>query len=372
MSKKPIKCFIAMAFDREDCDDLYDRQIFPLIRQMGLIPIRVDKRQHKEDLNVFIIKQLENSDIILADLTYARPSVYYEAGFAERIVPVVYTARKDHLNRAQSDDRFRVHFDLQMKKIISWSDPKDLTFALRLKKRISYLIGPIQKRREIDEKAELSRKAFLSLSVVKRCQLVNKIFESRLNTKRFWVKSLGRLDYIKAEELTPAICMVGAKMIDNKCLLCIIISAESISKKQIYKTVNSVKVSSLVSTLKSFEINEVEEHYYFCSLKKLPVSRLTSAFPHVAPYARPIEGIESFDFIEKLYKFKSRYKGKFAEDISRHLIIWLLSPLESEPDIKNKVRILIGKHSSAKSNSYTYLVREGSPISNTMISFKKR
>jgi hypothetical protein len=31
-----------------------------------------------------------------ADLRYARPSVYFEAGYAERSVPVIYTVRRDH------------------------------------------------------------------------------------------------------------------------------------------------------------------------------------------------------------------------------------------------------------------------------------
>ena len=60
------------------CDIIYAEKIFPTLKSLGLNPIKVDNRQHREDLNVFIINMLEQSEIALVDLTYARPSVYYE------------------------------------------------------------------------------------------------------------------------------------------------------------------------------------------------------------------------------------------------------------------------------------------------------
>lgn len=80
-----------------------------------MMPIRVDRKQHRDDLNNFIRRMIKECDIVLADLTYTRPSVYYEAGFAERFSPVVYTVRTDHLSRSQPDEQLRVHFDLEMK-----------------------------------------------------------------------------------------------------------------------------------------------------------------------------------------------------------------------------------------------------------------
>ena len=73
-----------MAFGREDCDTVYDRHIVPALRSLKIDPVRIDRREHKDDLNSYIIRMLRDSDIALADLTYSRPSVYYEAGFAER------------------------------------------------------------------------------------------------------------------------------------------------------------------------------------------------------------------------------------------------------------------------------------------------
>ena len=111
-----------MAFGHRDCDKVYNNHIVKVLRGMSIEPVRVDRRQHKDDLNIYIIRTLKEAEIAIVDLTYARPSVYYEAGFAERNIPVIYTVRKDHLNMSQTDDRLRVHFDLTMKKIITWSN----------------------------------------------------------------------------------------------------------------------------------------------------------------------------------------------------------------------------------------------------------
>ena len=125
-----------MAFDHADTDLLYEKQIEPVLRKNGVIPIIINRRQSNDDLNNQIIRQLKICDFCVADLTYTRPSVYFEAGFAERSVEVIYTARKDHLDRGAPEDR-RVHFDLQMKPLITWSTATDRTFGIRLEKRLS-------------------------------------------------------------------------------------------------------------------------------------------------------------------------------------------------------------------------------------------
>jgi hypothetical protein len=85
-------------------------------------------------------------------VTYARPSVYYEAGFAEREIPVIYTVRRDHLALRVDDEFgvFRVHFDLLMKNLIDWTDPSDQTFVARLARRVDEILGPIRDRLAID------------------------------------------------------------------------------------------------------------------------------------------------------------------------------------------------------------------------------
>lgn len=131
---KPV-CFIAMAFDHEDTDYLYENQILPVLKRNGIKPIIINRHQSNDDLNIQIIDQLQGADFCITDLTYARQSVYFEAGYAQRTISVIYTVRKDHLNSGQPD-HLRVHFDLQMKPLISWKSQNDPTFAERLEQRI--------------------------------------------------------------------------------------------------------------------------------------------------------------------------------------------------------------------------------------------
>jgi hypothetical protein len=84
-------------------------------------------------------------DVKKADLTYSRPSVYFEAGYAQRVVPVIYTVRRDHF-KFKADDpngNLKVHFDLQMRNIIDWSSASDKRFPVRLRSRVTKVVLPI-------------------------------------------------------------------------------------------------------------------------------------------------------------------------------------------------------------------------------------
>jgi len=90
-----------MAFGRKETDYIYDRFIEPLLRKKNITPVRVDRIEHLDDINNRIISELERCDFAIADLTFARPSVYYEAGYAQRSVPVIYTSRRPLPSQAQ-------------------------------------------------------------------------------------------------------------------------------------------------------------------------------------------------------------------------------------------------------------------------------
>jgi len=160
-----------MAFDRDDTDWAFDQVIEPVLSSEDLIPVRVDRQEHNDDVDDRIITEIERADLIIADLTYARPSVYFEAGVAQgRGIPVVYTARSDHLAPRADDPvgNLRVHFDLQMKNIIKWTTAGRLAFAKRLGSRVRYVLRPI--RAATDEKAARAerRAEFMSRSVTNR------------------------------------------------------------------------------------------------------------------------------------------------------------------------------------------------------------
>ncbi len=190
-----LKCFVAMALDHEDTDRLYDKIIKTVLRKRGITPFRIDRREHNEDIDDVIISELRNCDLALADLTYARPSVYFEAGFAQRAAPVIYTCRNDHLRPRPNDEfgNFRVHFDLLMKNIIAWSSSTDARFAKRLERRISYITAPLLRAKKLDKKSKEESDNFNLLSLRERIQRLERLTARKFQHAGFRLKSPGYL-----------------------------------------------------------------------------------------------------------------------------------------------------------------------------------
>lgn len=340
MDRKPIKCFVAMAFGKSDCEQIYDDHILPTLDQMHVVAIRVDRRQHKDDLNNYIIRMLNEADIVLADLTYTRPSVYYEAGYAERSIPVVYTVRRDHLSRSQSDDRLRVHFDLEMKKIVAWSDPQDNTFSRRLRQRLSYFLRPLRRGRDEQLKLSADRAEFNSWSVASRCEHICNVFSARLKSKRFWMKPLAETHTRAASELAPGNGIIGAKMVKNTCHACFVFASESITKKKIEIALTWLRGSLLVSA--GGEVQEYKDYYFLCSLKKIPESRLTSTFPS----AHPMGERGSFEL----------ERDQWRSESSGTAFIYLLPEVDSRIKLNGYLTKTVSPLDDQKTNRYTHAV----------------
>jgi hypothetical protein len=102
-TSRKLRCFVATAFGYEDTDYIYDQWIKPAVEEAELIPIGIDRIIHNDRSDARIRTELINADVVIADLTYARPSVYWEAGFAEHMVSVIYTCRKDHFSPLLGD-----------------------------------------------------------------------------------------------------------------------------------------------------------------------------------------------------------------------------------------------------------------------------
>ncbi len=137
MTENRVNCFIAIKFGKPDTDAIYEK-IERIITELGLHPRRIDQIEHTENINQKIISELNESDITIADLTYARPSVYFEAGYSHRKTPVIYTCREDHLNN--EEDNLKVNFDVDRYKIIFWNHPDDKSFPSNLRSRLQYVI----------------------------------------------------------------------------------------------------------------------------------------------------------------------------------------------------------------------------------------
>ena len=161
-----MNCFVASALGYEDVDAIYERGIRPVLKKLKVKPLRVDRVEHNEDIDDKIFELIDQSDLCIADLTYARPSVYYEAGYAfGQGKPVIYIARSDHFIPRVDDKagNLRVHFDLQMKNIIKWKRPDD-GFKNRLFNRLEYILKPLLRQKQIfREKSKVEAK-FKALS----------------------------------------------------------------------------------------------------------------------------------------------------------------------------------------------------------------
>jgi nucleoside 2-deoxyribosyltransferase len=138
-------CFIACAFKKTNVDRILNHSIIPVLKKNNIIPKIVNRVEHNENIDQKINKLIEGCDFAIADLTYARPSVYYEAGYAGRIVPVIYTVRSDHFRQRDNDPEGTrcVHFDLQMKNIVGWKYGYEKAFEKKLLKRVKYVVKPL-------------------------------------------------------------------------------------------------------------------------------------------------------------------------------------------------------------------------------------
>jgi hypothetical protein len=121
----PGRCFAAMAFD-PSMNDAYELGIKAAIVEDCKLPepVRLDRVQHNDNISNRILADIRLSQFVVADFTFQRGGVYFEAGFAMALGrPVIWTCR---------DDWFKeTHFDTQQFNHIVWKDVQELRSNLR-------------------------------------------------------------------------------------------------------------------------------------------------------------------------------------------------------------------------------------------------
>lgn len=164
------QAFVAMWFN-EDMKKAYDKAIEPAIQYIDpdqteprFKALRIDNKEHVNDINDQIIAEIRRSRFMVCDLTGYRGGVYFEAGFAYGLgIPVIYTCRKDwtkpetlRITEDKGSDEVKhlydsngqairvgkegVHFDLNHRNRIEW-DPDNLEdFRTKLENRIRAVI----------------------------------------------------------------------------------------------------------------------------------------------------------------------------------------------------------------------------------------
>jgi len=116
--------FVIMSFDKGQRDAFFV-SIEPTLKSLGFNPVRVDQIQHNTTVTPEIMRQIERSVFIVADLTGERPNVYYEVGYAHRAdKEVILLSKKDTA----------IHFDVAAINRIEYEDYTELSSSL--KKRV--------------------------------------------------------------------------------------------------------------------------------------------------------------------------------------------------------------------------------------------
>ena len=122
--------FILMAMGEEDhaLEDV-NQAIKRTCKENGLKAERVDDIEHTEKITDKIMECIRNAQIVIADLTYEKPNVYYELGYAHGIEKkVILTAKKGT----------KLHFDIKDFNVIFYRNITEL--SKRLDRRISALV----------------------------------------------------------------------------------------------------------------------------------------------------------------------------------------------------------------------------------------
>lgn len=132
----PNTAFIMMWMDPE-VDELVDihTAIADTCRGFGIVAQRADDLQHDERITDVILRQIEESEFLIADLTGVRPNVYYEVGYAHAVGkrPILYRKKGTAL-----------HFDLAVHNVREYRNITELRDLLS--QRLEALVGRSNER----------------------------------------------------------------------------------------------------------------------------------------------------------------------------------------------------------------------------------
>ncbi len=127
----PGRCFVAMWFS-DETREAYESGVEPAVSAAGFTPIRIDRKEHNNEIPDEIIAEIRNCEFMVADFTGQRAGVYYEAGFAMGLGrSVIWCCHKDEVEK--------LHFDTNHKNHIAWETPAGLRERLYRRIRATIL-----------------------------------------------------------------------------------------------------------------------------------------------------------------------------------------------------------------------------------------
>ena len=278
-----LRCFIASAFGKKDVDVIFTKVVQPVLHTRGVTPIRVDRVEHNDDIDDKILELIEACDFCIADLTYARPSVYYEAGRVHGMgKPVIFLARSDHFSPKEEDlfGNFRIHFDLHMKNIIKWAE-STATLQNRLGSRVNVVTKPLLRSLRENQTQKLSQTSFGKLPQKEKLLTIVHFTESKLKKMKFCLEKEGSR-WIKTD-------VIGVKKTRQAPIFVWCLAQASFTKSRLQDISNIIPYgsSSMSDFLKNMKVDteqNITSHILCCSLRPTPESRITDALPHFSPH----------------------------------------------------------------------------------------
>ena len=127
-SYSPNTAFLMMWIDKS-LDDVTD-SVKDVFKDFGVAAQRADDIEHDGAITPRILNEIERAEFLFADLTGARPNVYYEIGFAHALGKRVILFRKSGTG---------IHFDLAGHNCPEYDSLRDLKAKLR--KRLEAITG---------------------------------------------------------------------------------------------------------------------------------------------------------------------------------------------------------------------------------------
>jgi hypothetical protein len=116
------RVFVVMQLGVPALESAYRQVIKRVIKESHFHCLRIDEIQDAKPITTQILEAIASSEVVLCDLSGARPNCYYEAGFASALGrTLILTIRAPEMPE----------FDLSVNRFIIWKSKRDLETRLR-------------------------------------------------------------------------------------------------------------------------------------------------------------------------------------------------------------------------------------------------